>query len=150
MVGEVGDGHSVLTDGASMRVDVLSHLEEVASVRRAVATFLLDRGVSSVLVDDVRLVTSELVTNAILHGYAGLISVELELDDEICLRVTNNGPMAALPPVAHWRRAEPTAAAGRGLGIVLRLSDHVVVNGDADHTTVTVRHRLPSADEVLS
>ena len=143
MVGETTDGGSVLTDGASMRVDVLSHLEEVASVRRAVASFLLDRGVSSFLVDDIRLITSELVTNAILHGKFGLISVELEVEDEIHLRVTGIGPATALPPVDHWRPAAPAALAGRGLGIVRQLADDVGVEGDADHTTVSVRRRVP-------
>lgn len=126
-----------------MRLDVACRPDDVATARRAVGSFLLERGVSSTLADDLRLIVSELVTNAIIHGRPGPITVELELDHEIRLRVTNNGPAAMIPMVADWRVAGPQAYAGRGLGIVRRLSDDVVVGGDADRSTVALRRRVP-------
>lgn len=143
MAGGVGDGPAVLTDGGSMRLDVASRPEEVATARHAVASFLMERGVLSTFAEDVQLVTSELVTNAIIHGRSGPIAVELELDEEIRLRVTNHGSVRTIPPVEDWSVADPGARSGRGLGIVRRLSDEVDVVGDDSRSTIAVRRRLP-------
>jgi len=126
-----------------MRMDVASRTDEIAAARGAVASFLVAHRVSSSLVDDMQLVTSELVTNAVLHGRPGPIAVELNVDGDICLRVTNEGPVSLVPPVGDWRVADPPQRSGRGLGLVRRLSDDVDVGGDADRSIVTVRRRLP-------
>ena len=45
---------------------------DVSHARRAVAAYLADHGVSSTVIDDMELVTSELVTNAVVHGRRGI------------------------------------------------------------------------------
>ena len=51
-------------------LDVPCRVDEVAISRHAVADFLADCEVPSVVVDDIELVASELITNAIIHPRA--------------------------------------------------------------------------------
>lgn len=135
-------------DAVSERLvlDVPSRAEEVAVARHAVATFLAGRGVSSVVVDDMELVTSELVTNAIIHPLGGpseVVHVAVAMSDAVLITVSNVGPAAAIPPIDRWQPAPPLAMSGRGLGIVRRLCDAVSVAQDGDRAVVTCRRRLP-------
>lgn len=95
------------------------------------------------LIDDVRLVASELITNALQHGRPGPIEVGVEVNPArgVTLCVRNVGPKAAIPPVTRWRLPSGLATSGRGLGIVRTLSDEVEVRGDDDHTEVRCRRR---------
>ena len=118
---------------------------DVSHARRAVVAYLADLGVSSTVIDDMELVTSELVTNAVVHGREGSIGVEVDADGEIVVTVSNIGPAQAIPPIDEWRTVAPHARSGRGLGIVRRLCDAVAVL-EIDKTTVVVgRRRLPDA-----
>lgn len=118
---------------------------DVSRARHAVSAYLTDRGVSSTIIDDIELVTSELVTNAVVHGHHGTIGVEVDAEGEIVVTVSNRGPAQAIPPIAEWRPGPPQARSGRGLGIVRRLCDAVAVL-EIDETTVVVcRRRLPDA-----
>jgi anti-sigma regulatory factor (Ser/Thr protein kinase) len=120
---------------------------EVGGARHAVHDYLHRRGVPAGVVDDLQLVVSELVTNAILHGRPGTLelAVELSRPRRVVVRVTNDGPAAAIPPVAEWRPASALAISGRGLGIVRQLVDHADVVGDEASTTV-VCHRSWGGD----
>jgi anti-sigma regulatory factor (Ser/Thr protein kinase) len=120
---------------------------EVGGARRAAHDYLHGLGVPAGVVDDLQLAVSELVTNAILHGHPGTIRLEVELSPprRVVVRVTNDGPAAAIPPVAAWRPASPLAISGRGLGIVRQLVDHADVVGDEASTTV-VCHRSWGGD----
>ncbi|MBA3606111.1 MAG: ATP-binding protein [Acidimicrobiia bacterium] len=138
----------MLTNGRSMRLSIAARAEDVAMARRAVRSFLIQHGVSMTVAEDVQMIASELVTNAVIHGRPGPIAVELELDAEVRLRVTNDGPAAAVPSVAEWQVAASSARSGRGLGIVRRLSDDCEVGGDGGRTTITVRRALPDAGGV--
>jgi anti-sigma regulatory factor (Ser/Thr protein kinase) len=122
--------------------------EKVASARHAVRDYLAAHAVPSPIADDVQLVTSELVTNALVHGRAGWIDVEVAVDPtkDVILSVTNTGPAGAIPPVAEWRSPHALAPGGRGLGIVRRLCDEVEVRGDADLATVVCRRRWKRGD----
>jgi serine/threonine-protein kinase RsbW len=118
---------------------------DVSHARHEVAAYLADRGVSSTVVDDMELVTSELVTNAVVHGRRGMIGVEVDAEGEIVVTVSNHGPSQAIPPIAEWRPGPPQARSGRGLGIVRRLCDAVAVLEIDDTTVVVCRRRLPDA-----
>ena len=84
--------------------------------RRAVTCWAQSRGIGPDL-DDLELVTSELVANAAAHG-AGPVTLEAE-DVGACvrLRVTDAGSGALAP-----RRAADDADRGRGLMIVSALA----------------------------
>jgi serine/threonine-protein kinase RsbW len=118
---------------------------DVSQARHAVADYLGARGVSSIVVDDMELVTSELVTNAMVHGRRGSIGVEVDAEGEVVVAVSNTGPAQAIPPIEEWRAAAPLAPSGRGLGIVRRLCDDVAVLDIDDTTVVVCRRRLPDS-----
>jgi len=126
-------------------LDIPSHPEEVASARHAVVEFLAGQGVPTVVLDDMELVTSELVTNAIVHpaSAAGPVRLEVEASDKVTIAVSNVGSISAIPPIEQWRPAPPFALSGRGLGIVRRLCDEVSVRQVADRAVVACVRRLP-------
>jgi anti-sigma regulatory factor (Ser/Thr protein kinase) len=83
------------------------------------------------LIDDVRLVTSELVGNAVRHGEPP-VTLELQLDDthgrhRVVLTCHDGGP---------WDGSDPSPGSGRGLVIVQALCTALVIDADATHTTV--------------
>jgi anti-sigma regulatory factor (Ser/Thr protein kinase) len=142
-----GDRAGGATDGnvvSRLTLDVLPRPQDVAAARHAVARFLTDHGVSSVVIDDVELVTSELVTNAVVHPeISAPIHVEVEVGEGVVLAVSNVGSAAPIPDTADWRPAPPFALSGRGLGIVRRLSDAVAVTEADGRAVVTWTRRLP-------
>ena len=83
------------------------------------------------LVDDVRLVTSELVGNAVRHGEPP-VTLEVVLDDDggrhrVVLTCQDGGP---------WDGSDPSPGSGRGLVIVRALCTAVDIEADTTHTTV--------------
>ena len=83
------------------------------------------------LVDDVRLVTSELVGNAVRHGEPP-VTLEVVLDDDggrhrVVLTCHDGGP---------WDGSDPSPGSGRGLVIVRALCTAVDIDADTTHTTV--------------
>ena len=131
--------------GRRLVIEVPGRASAIARARRAVAEFLARRGVPSVVVDDMELVTSELVTNAIIHPPApvDVVRVEVGASDTVSVAVSHVGAAAAIPPVESWRPPPPHALSGRGLAIVKRLSDAVSVRQVGDMAVVTCRRRLP-------
>lgn len=88
--------------------------------------------------DDVALVVSELVTNALEHGAGGTVEVLLGLGDDHELEVSVGSRSEALP----MPRAQPASVhdvRGRGLPIVASLSDSVTISGEADSVRVVCR-----------
>lgn len=135
--GERGTGTLVL--------DIPARTDAVAAARHAVAQHLSRRGVPSTVIDDIELVTSELVTNAIIHPRPPAVSVHVRvvLTEGIEVQVANVGSATAIPPVPEWRPAPATALTGRGLGIVRRLCDAVTVEQVDDRAVVTCRRSVP-------
>jgi serine/threonine-protein kinase RsbW len=127
--------------------DLPARAEEVAAARHAVVSHLAGRGVSSTVIDDLELVTSELVTNAIVHpppmARGDVVQVHVAVTGEVRLAVANVGSAAAIPPVEAWVPAAPGALSGRGLGIVRRLCDEVAVEQRGELTVVICRRHLP-------
>jgi anti-sigma regulatory factor (Ser/Thr protein kinase) len=83
------------------------------------------------LVEDVRLVTSELVGNAVRHGEPP-VTLEVLLDDDdgrhrVVLTCRDGGP---------WDGSDPSPGSGRGLVIVRALCSAVDIDADTTHTTV--------------
>jgi anti-sigma regulatory factor (Ser/Thr protein kinase) len=145
--GATEDGTVAVIAGGVLDLDVPVRSEAVASVRHAVVDHLAQRGVPSTVIDDIELVTSELVTNAIIHPRPAAgepaIHVHLVLTDAVEIAVANIGSAGTIPPVAEWRPAPAAAPSGRGLGIVRRLCDHVTVEQRGGRAVITCRRRLP-------
>lgn len=129
--------------GDELTFEVRDRPENVSVARRTIGQFLGQYGVPATMVDEMQLVASELVTNAMLHGRAGPIGVGVQVHPavDVTLNVRNAGPVSAIPPVAAWRPPNGLVASGRGLGIVRTLTDDVEVHGDDEHAEVTCRRR---------
>ena len=87
--------------------------------------------------DDVALVVSELVTNALEHGSGGEVEIVIRRFPDH-LEVSVSSPSNALP-VPRPHPAPVHEACGRGLPIVAALSDSVVIRGEHDSVLVTCR-----------
>lgn len=128
-----------------MHLRMRARPREVATARHAVTDFLSSSGVPAPIVDDLELVTSELVTNAVLHPEPSPhpIKVSVESDHRaVSIEVANYGGIAPIPAVPNWRVAAPNALSGRGLGIVRQLCDEVEVRQDGEWAVVVCRRHL--------
>jgi anti-sigma regulatory factor (Ser/Thr protein kinase) len=103
---------------------VCHRLDEQPIMRRQLDRFLEDAAMSPTCRHAVALVASELFTNAIEHGGADEVHIDVEVDDHIVLIVSH--PSATGIPVPIVRTMPPpTSVRGRGLAIVHRLALHV-------------------------
>ena len=120
---------------------VLAQPESAAAIRHDISGELLAAGVTPDVVDDVILVASELISNAVRHANS--------LPSGICRSAGNGTPAGSrsASPTAVARSARVRAAPvrrtrrGRGLAIVSALADFWGVRRGTD--TVTVWAHLP-------
>ncbi|CAL9452752.1 ATP-binding protein [Streptomyces sp. enrichment culture] len=100
------------------RAAFLPDTSTVANMRTSTATFLRRFGLTEPVVTSVVLVVSELVTNAIRHGYG---EVELEIrvvSGTISVSVTDENPAPAV-----LKQPGPDDTDGRGMALVEAYSD---------------------------
>jgi anti-sigma regulatory factor (Ser/Thr protein kinase) len=94
----------------------------VSAARRQVRRDLTEERLPEPLLDDVEVVLSELMGNAVRHARAiagGVLLVGWRIaDDELTIRVTDGGSVKRIEP----RDSSPMADSGRGLHIVERLA----------------------------
>jgi len=116
---EVGVGDDDGAVGVSRLELQLPHTtESVRRARRTIAAFLDLSDVPRPVVDDLLLLVSELVTNAVIHAGSPAV-VRLDADVErIKVAVSDLDP-ATQPSVTD---PEPTASSGRGVLLVDRLA----------------------------
>ena len=93
-----------------------------ALVRHSIADDLAGNGIDSDSIDDVVLVASELVGNAVTHASAGFergLDVTWDVErDAVVIRVLDGSP-----DLPRQRSTDATATSGRGLTIVAALAD---------------------------
>jgi two-component sensor histidine kinase len=92
-----------------------------AVVRRSIAADLSGRAIAPAAIDDVVLVASELVSNAVMHAtdrYDGSLDVGWDIQaDHVLIRVVDNNP-----DLPRQRSTNDTDTRGRGLSIVAALA----------------------------
>lgn len=84
------------------------------------------------LIEDLRLVVSELVANVLEHG-GGPDGLTLDLtirERDVDVHVVGHGDRRGLPPREEWCIPPATQCSGRGLALVRRLARWVAVDGD--------------------
>jgi len=129
-------------------LDVAVRPDAVAAVRHAVVDHLAQRAVPTWVIDDMELVISELVTNAIIHPRPPertdrAVQVRVAVTDGIEVLVANHGDAATIPRIDRWAPAPAFAPSGRGLGIVRRLCDQVSVDQSGEWAVITCHRQLP-------
>ncbi|TDT17859.1 histidine kinase-like protein [Ilumatobacter fluminis] len=119
------------TEFPTRRALRLDRRDEVAKrARRAVQEHCEGR-VDDDVNDQARLVASELVTNAFEHCTSGIVTLDVSIAGEaVVLTVTSPGSndTRGIPPVNAWRVSPPTYPSGRGLGMIRRIADEVIVD----------------------
>ena len=100
-----------------VRTMLNAHPTSVGAARRFVRDVLMSRQVADGVVDTVELLTSEVVTNAIIHGRSGP-HLAVEVGDSV-IRVAVRDLSPAVP-VRQLSR--PDAVSGRGVVIVEELA----------------------------
>jgi anti-sigma regulatory factor (Ser/Thr protein kinase) len=112
----------------------------VPEARRLVSAALRRNTTAQCVIDDMLLATSELMSNAVLHGLGDDVGLALsEGSRTVELSVTSDGP-ADVGPVHSWSMPPPGSIGGRGLALVRSVADQVDTLTDGDHFTVTVTH----------
>ena len=145
--GATDEGSVAVFGDHVLELEVPVRTDAVAGVRHAVAAHMARHRVPTAIIDDIELLASELVTNAIIHPRPDVgrpaVHVHVALSDVVEVVVVNHGSAESIPPVERWAPAPPTAVSGRGLGIVRRLCDDVTVEQSASRAVITCRRRLP-------
>ena len=134
-----------MSTGSEASIDLPGQRASVRQARQFVADSLagLAAAVSAEDIDDMKLVVSELVTNAIEHGQASTVRVEVATTDHT-FRLTVRGGRGFIPNPDTQRMAPPAQLSGRGLQIVRSLTDSMDIGGtDAEHEVVVVKHFAP-------
>jgi anti-sigma regulatory factor (Ser/Thr protein kinase) len=119
-------------------IDLEPNIGSVAHARRFVSETLRGWSQEPELVSDAVLITSELVTNAIVHGEPPVRLRLLAVDQDITLEVDDGD--SAMPRKVH---GDPGAIDGRGLEIVAQLSSRWAARPNGRGKTVwsTLRSR---------
>ena len=116
---------------------------QIPVARRAVARYCLDGGMAAELVDDVKLVVTEAVTNVVLHAYDAQASVERAFDLRALFAAGE-----LLVSVVDQGRGSGATAATPGLGLGLRLARQMAAGmqmpatESGTGTSVELRFRL--------
>jgi len=110
-----------------VRTMLTPHPTSVGAARRFVRDVLMSRQVADGVVDMVELLTSEVVTNAIIHGRSGpQLAVEVR-DSAVRVAVRDLSPK---PPVRHVGPLDDVS--GRGVVIVEELASAWGVEREGD------------------
>lgn len=129
------------SSGTSRALTLRSALSSPATARAWVGERLREWRVPGRMTDDCLLVTSELVTNAVLHGREPIaISASLGPTQDLLIEVSDAEPELARSAPA--RRPQPFAQSGRGLDLVAATADdwYVTRHSDDGKTVVAVWH----------
>ncbi len=127
--------HSTGSTGSAHNVRLRFHPTAAGAARLHVTEFLSGRNLPPAVIDDARLVVSELVANAVQHGKPspdGFLNLAWEIESSnLFLSVEDGGDQ----PIRQ-REPDPESVNGRGLHIVESLSKSWTVQRAAGTTMV--------------
>jgi anti-sigma regulatory factor (Ser/Thr protein kinase) len=112
------DGPQLRGAGGTEVIHLGADADAPARGRHAVTEVLAGWGCAESAREDLALVVSELVTNAVVHGAEPIVVTVVRAPERVRVEVTD-GLSDASP---HNNRASPDAETGRGLSVVTRLA----------------------------
>ena len=112
------DGPQRQVAGGTEVIELDGDPDAPARGRHAVTAVLTGWGCAESVQEDLLLVVSELVTNAVVHGAEPIVVTLVRAPERVRVEVTD-GLSDASP---HSHRAAPHAETGRGLSVVTRLA----------------------------
>ena len=126
----------------TLTVDLSCDLTAPRAARHLLAAVLPQWGVDDPeVLDGASIVVSELVTNVLVHGGSGALTLSLELREKrLTLAVADEAPGVPAP-----RQAADDEESGRGLGIVTLLAESWDVEPTPAGKRVVVAIPLPAA-----
>lgn len=101
---------------------------------------LRDRGIAPTIIEDAALLTTEVVTNAVIHARTD-ITLEVEMAEDLWISVSDSSHS---PLALHY--PDETETTGRGVFLLDRLSSQWEVLSDEGGKTV--RFKLPASQMV--
>ena len=131
--------------GASVSETFEAQPESVGRARAAVAQFAADAGATRREIDDIRLATSEAVTNSVLHAYRGRPgAIQLTaavVSDELWVLVADHG--------CGMQPRDNGPGLGLGLGLISQISeDLAIVPRSSGGTEVRMRFPLERVERM--
>ncbi|GAB1639858.1 hypothetical protein KRMM14A1259_02810 [Krasilnikovia sp. MM14-A1259] len=121
--------------------------EGIQAIRDRLLSYATSCGLSAFDRYRLLLATTEIMTNAVLHGGGrGTINVE-RLDDRLLLRITDHGP--GIPRRHHTRNSRPRPGRVRSAGLWLarQICLQVDIDSGPGGTTVLLTYALPANTE---
>ena len=123
-----------------LEIELIAEAASIPDARRMVAVALRAERVDVVVVADLLVVVSELVTNAVVHGAGAPVRLVVRGLSGIEITVVTSC-RADVGPVPTWTMPSPRSVGGRGLALVRALADQVVTTADAGSFAVTATRR---------
>ncbi len=134
-----------------MKIILPSHSVNEGAARAAVSSFIIQADPTVEELSDIRTAVSEAVTNAIVHGYRGImgnieLTVRLLAEREIYIRIKDKGcgianVEQAMEPL--FTTAPEEERSGLGFSVMESFMDKLRVSSKVGRgTTVTMRKRL--------
>jgi anti-sigma regulatory factor (Ser/Thr protein kinase) len=121
---------------------------EITALRRFATKHASELGVPPAQQDDVALVVSELISNAIRHGGGRGVLRMWRDRDQLVLQTRNRG--ALTDPLVGRLRPRARQPDGRGLWIINQLCDLVQIRSHHGDVVVTAGWRIPGAGELIA
>ena len=120
---------------------VLRFTEDLAAVRRFVATVAASLGVSPERVGSLVMAVNEVASNALEHGGgSGRITLHRAGHRIVC-DVTDDSPNATVDWFAGYQPPDPAQPRGHGLWVARQLTEFLQIHPTATGTTVRLHHR---------
>jgi serine/threonine-protein kinase RsbW len=123
--------------GDAFELRLEARVAELHQLRHALSAWLARQGAPPEVTAEVALATHEAAANVVEHAYpdgtGNLLVRARRDDDELLIAVQDEG---------HWRTPSRTYQRGRGLTVMRRLTDEVVISPTGSGTTVMLRRRI--------
>ena len=141
----------VMLEPNNVRMEFPSRPENVAFARTAVAMFAAQMDFTLDEIDEIKIATSEAVSNAVIHGYkdrVGIVKVTVALyDDYLEIRVEDEGVgiediQRAMEPAFT---TDPTQRMGLGMVFMKEYMDKLDIRSEVNKGTEVIMQKSPSA-----